>query len=48
MAIEEMEAILALIIAWLTDSGLKVNESKTELCQFYRKDNPSNRDHGFK
>ena len=31
---------LQLVINWLTDSGLKVNESKTELCLFYRKDTP--------
>ena len=32
--------ILTLIINWLSDSGLKVNETKTELCLFYRKDTP--------
>jgi hypothetical protein len=26
------------IVGWLTNSGLKVNESKTELCLFHRKD----------
>ena len=26
------------ITKWLTDSGLKVNESKTEICLFHRKD----------
>ena len=31
---------LQLVINWLTDSGLKVNESKTELCLFYGKDTP--------
>ena len=31
---------LQLVINWLTDSGLKVYESKTELCLFYRKDTP--------
>ena len=35
-----MESKLHIIIKWLTDSGLKVNESKTELCLFYRKDTP--------
>ena len=30
-AISEMETKLSLIIKWLTDSGLKVNQSKTEL-----------------
>ena len=34
----EMEAKLSLIIKWVKDSGLKVNESKTELCLFHRKD----------
>ena len=34
----EMESKLKTITKWLTDSGLKVNESKTELCHFYRKD----------
>ena len=28
------------ISKWLKDSGLKVNETKTELCLFYRKDTP--------
>ena len=36
----EMSAKLALIIKWFKDSGLKVNESKTELCLFHRKDQP--------
>ena len=35
-----MEAKLTLVIDWLTDSGLKVNENKTEICLFYRKDTP--------
>ena len=39
-AITSMEAKLAKIIDWLKDSGLKVNESKTEICLFYRKDTP--------
>ena len=34
----EMTAKLSLIIKWFKDSGLKVNESKTELCLFHRKD----------
>ena len=33
-----LESKLELILRWLTDSGLKVNTSKTELCLFYRKD----------
>ena len=39
-AIVEMEIKIKLIIKWLTDSGLKVNEAKTELCHFYRNDTP--------
>ena len=35
-----METKLKLIIKWLKDSGLKVNEAKTEVCLFYRKDTP--------
>ena len=31
---------LELIKKWLLNSGLKVNEAKTELCIFHRKDNP--------
>ena len=38
--IDEMEKKLKLITKWLTGSGLKVNEQKTELCLFYRKDTP--------
>ena len=34
----QMEESLSLITCWLTKSGLKVNESKTELCLFYKKD----------
>ena len=33
-----MQAKLEVIIKWLKDSGLAVNESKTELCLFHRKD----------
>ena len=33
-----MEHSLKLISKWLTGSGLKVNESKTEVCLFYKKD----------
>ena len=39
-AINEMENKLTLITEWLKGSGLKVNEQKTELCLFYRKDTP--------
>ena len=38
--IKEMEAKLKTIIKWLNDSGLKVNEQKTEICIFFRKDTP--------
>ena len=38
--ITSMEEKLRVIIKWLKDSGLKVNESKTEICLFYRKDSP--------
>ena len=31
---------LSITANWLKDSGLKVNESKTEVCIFYRKDTP--------
>ena len=37
---KEMERKLAQIIEWLRKSGLKVNETKTELCLFHRKDKP--------
>ena len=36
----EMKTKLELITNWLKDSGLKVNESKTEMCLFYKKDLP--------
>ena len=36
--IVELESDLGLIIAWLRDSGLKVNEKKTEICLFHRLD----------
>ena len=35
-----MEINIKKITKWLTDSGLKVNETKTELCHFYRNDTP--------
>ena len=34
----QMKSKLEKIVIWLQDSGLKVNESKMELCLFYRKD----------
>ena len=27
-----------MVVKWLSDSGLKVNESKTEMCIFYKRD----------
>ena len=36
--INEFEAKLTLISKWLTDSGLKINEEKTEFCLFHRND----------
>ena len=32
----KMEISLDIIIKWMKDSGLKVNENKTEICLFYR------------
>ena len=39
-ALDDDNYVLTLITKWLTGSGLKVNEQKTELCLFYRKDTP--------
>ena len=41
--LEELEKKLKRIIKWLKDSGLKVNETKTELCIFHRTDNTQGR-----
>ena len=38
--ISSMELKINVIVNWLKDSGLKVNETKTELCLFYRRDTP--------
>jgi hypothetical protein len=35
---ERLTDTLTVVVKWLKDSGLKVNESKTELCLFHRKD----------
>ena len=35
-----MQLKLNVITRWLSQSGLKVNEEKTELCLFHRKDHP--------
>ena len=37
----DLERSLEAISVWLRGSGLAVNESKTELCQFHRPDQPS-------
>ena len=34
----EMENSLKVLAKWLKGSGMKINESKTELCLFYKKD----------
>ena len=36
--IDDMKQTLEMVIKWLRDSGLKVNDVKTELCLFYRAD----------
>ena len=36
--IDDMTKTIELVIKWLRQSGLKVNDSKTELCLFYRKE----------
>ena len=41
--LEELGRKLERIIRWLKDSGLKVNESKTELCIFHRTNNTEGR-----
>ena len=38
--IDDMEKSLEMITKWLKDSGLMVNESKTEVCLFHRNDQP--------
>ena len=38
--IKDMERSLEMITKWLKESGLKVNESKMEICLFHRKDQP--------
>ena len=37
-AINEMQTKLEIITTWLKKSGLKVNESKTELCLFFKRE----------
>ena len=38
--IVDMERCIEMITKWLRQSGLKVNETKTEACLFHRKDHP--------
>jgi hypothetical protein len=38
--IEDMRESLEMITKWLKDSGLKVNETKTEICLFHKRDQP--------
>ena len=39
--IRDMEFKLEMILKWLKDSGLVVNEEKTEICLFYKRDHPN-------
>ena len=39
--IENMERKLEMITKWLKNSGLVVNEEKTELCLFYKTEQPT-------
>ena len=39
--IKDLEMKLEMITKWLKDSGLVVNESKTELCLFHKNDKPT-------
>ena len=38
--INQLKSTIEKIIKWLKESGLKVNDGKTEICLFYRKDTP--------
>ena len=38
--VENLEKKLEMITKWLKDSGLVVNEGKTELCLFHKNDKP--------
>ena len=40
LLIVDMQRTIELITKWLRQSGLKVNEGKTEVCLFHRKDQP--------
>ena len=37
---QRMEQKIKIMIHWMTKSGLKVNESKTEICLFHKNDHP--------
>ena len=39
--IRDMELRLEMITKWLKESGLIVNEEKTEICLFYKQDHPT-------
>ena len=39
--INNLERTLEMITKWLKDSGLVVNEAKTEICLFYKRDHPT-------
>ena len=39
--INNMKQKLEMIIKWLKDSGLVVNDEKTEICLFYKQDHPT-------
>ena len=39
--IVDMEQKLEMVMKWLRDSGLAVNEEKTEICLFYKQDHPT-------
>ena len=38
--ISDTKKYLEIMTKWLKDSGMKVNESKTEVCVFHRLDTP--------
>ena len=41
LLIVDMQRTIELITKWLRQSGLKVNDGKTEVCLFHRKDHPT-------
>ena len=40
LLIDDLEKRLEMIVKWLKDLGLVVNESKTEICLFHNNDQP--------